>query len=49
LRTRPNGGFTADPSVARAWLDAGATAIGISAGTFDDEAAIRAYLAAVRA
>jgi hypothetical protein len=49
LRTRPNGGFTANPSVARAWLDAGATAIGISAGTFDDEAAIRAYLAAVRA
>ncbi|MEI6689005.1 MAG: bifunctional 4-hydroxy-2-oxoglutarate aldolase/2-dehydro-3-deoxy-phosphogluconate aldolase [Thermoleophilia bacterium] len=49
LRTYPNGGFTADPSVARAWLDAGATAIGISAGTFDDEAAIRAYLAAVRA
>ena len=49
LRTYPNGGFTADPTIARAWLAAGATAIGISAGTFDDEAAIRAYLAAVRA
>jgi Entner-Doudoroff aldolase len=48
LRTYPNGGFTADPTIARAWLAAGATAIGISAGTFDDEAAIRAYLAAVR-
>ena len=39
----------ADPAMARAWLDAGATAIGVSASTFDDEAAIRAYLAAVKA
>ena len=30
LRTYPNGGFTADPAMARAWLGAGATAIGIS-------------------
>ena len=48
LRTYPNGGFTADPAIARAWLTAGATAIGIAGSTFDDEAAIRAYLAAVR-
>ncbi|MGI9186815.1 MAG: bifunctional 4-hydroxy-2-oxoglutarate aldolase/2-dehydro-3-deoxy-phosphogluconate aldolase [Gaiellales bacterium] len=48
LRTYPNGGFTADPTIARAWLAAGATAIGIAGATFDDEAAIRAYLAAVQ-
>lgn len=49
LRTYPNGAFTADPGIARAWLAAGATAIGIAGGTFDDAASIRAYLAAVRA
>lgn len=49
LRTYPNGGFTSDPAVARAWLDAGATAIGIAGRTLGDAAEIRAYLAAVRA
>jgi hypothetical protein len=39
----------ADPAIARAWLDAGATAIGVAGSSFGDEAAIRAYLAAVRA
>ena len=49
LRTYPNGGFTADPAVARAWLDAGATAVGIAGSTFGDTGAIRTYLDAVRA
>jgi 2-dehydro-3-deoxyphosphogluconate aldolase/(4S)-4-hydroxy-2-oxoglutarate aldolase len=49
LRTYPNGGLMADPAIARAWLDAGATAIGVAGSSFGDEAAIRAYLAAVRA
>ncbi len=49
LRTYPNGGFTADPAQARTWLDLGATVIGVPGSVFDDEASIRAYLAAVRA
>jgi 2-dehydro-3-deoxyphosphogluconate aldolase/(4S)-4-hydroxy-2-oxoglutarate aldolase len=49
LRTYPNGGLMADPAIARAWLGAGATAVGVAGSSLGDEDAIRAYLAAVRA